>query len=189
MKVNRKVSGCQYPFRYSIIRSKSEKEHSMWYGDPRNGRRAERYDRRAERYARRADRYDRRADRRAYRSPFNKLFGLLVLAVVLVVAFFIHFWAWFLLGLLVLFIGLIAVRGGFSGLLNQRFGAPSQRPQQAYAPYEPTQAPYTPYEQGHQPQDSYREGGNQFQYPSPPPSNNQSYEDPQAQYPQQGQRW
>jgi hypothetical protein len=164
----------------------------MWYGDPRDARRAARY---ARRNARRAAHYARRDARRAFRYGYGYgrpggmisllFFGFLLLAI------FTHFWGFFIIGIIGLGVMLWLIR---AGILSAWFpGSQSQQPRQPQQPYfqpPPEEQPYSPYDQGYHPpartHETYRESGQQLQYaPQAEEPEYKQYEEPQAQYPEQ----
>lgn len=157
----------------------------MWYGDPRDARRAARYARRNARYARRSAR---RAYRYRHGRPGGRILGFL-LVLFLIIWFITHIWTWLIIGIFMLAIIAIVFWLVRRGMLNTWFSSSQQlQPPQYYQPPQETQQPYQPYEQGYQqpPQTSYQEGEPPYPYqpPSTPPGY-QQYEQPQAQYPEQ----
>jgi hypothetical protein len=108
--------------------------------------------------------------------------------------FLVGFWPWILVVIaLSMIVGALArpIMGGLLGLgfMSMLNGQQPQQPiyqPPPQAPYQPTyQPPAQDYQQGYQPPvaqgEGYQEGGNQYQYPP----QSQSYEQPQAQYPQE----
>src|SRR2546426_7864462 len=114
----------------------------MWYGDPRDARRA----------ARRAYRDSRRAYRYRYGRPGGGILGLLfVLFIIFYV--FTHILAWLIIGIFVLaFIGIVLWLLP-SGLQGSRITNYLQTPQspQPYPPHSKTQQSYPSYQQGYPP--------------------------------------
>lgn len=95
-----------------------------------------------------------------------------------------HFWQWFLVGVVLIAISGSFLRPNAARAKRQQQVSYYQPTQQSY--YQPSQSPNSQtYEQGYQPQkqaETYEEGGKNYPYS---PSETQSYEQPQAEYPQQ----
>ena len=158
----------------------------MWYGDPRDVRRAARYARRNARYARRSAR---RAYRYRYRRPGGGIVGFL-LVLFLIFWFITHIWTWLIIGIFMLAIIALAFWLVRTSTLSTWFSSyqQPQPPPQYYQPPQETQQAYQPYEQGYQqpPQTSYQEGEQPYPYqPQSTPPGYQQYEEPKAQYPEQ----
>lgn len=163
----------------------------MWYGDPREARRAARYAARAARHAARSARWAARYGYgyRRYRRPGGGIVGLLIVLFLLLYAFH-HLWVWLVLGAVALVVVGVVARAARRGMGMYNASMPYQQPQQPpmYTPYQgqlPQNA--SSYDQGYaarQPQESYGQGDQPYYYPPQAPVE-QPYEQPQAQYPEQ----
>ncbi|WP_220195912.1 hypothetical protein [Ktedonospora formicarum] len=171
----------------------------MQYEDPRDARRAARDAQRA------SQRYSRDMWRAQQRYRRGRSWGGLTVVFFIFFGIFMfsHSWTWIVAGFIVLAI--------FSGVMRrssqnwwgsqQSYYQPPQNQQQTpyrasqeaeqpyYQPYEgpkDVEQPYQPYEQGYQPtpSKSYTEGGSQRQYSSVE-YQEQEYEGPQTEYPEQ----
>jgi hypothetical protein len=154
----------------------------MWYGDPRDARRAAHHAARAARHARRAAYYQYGY---RYRRPGRWFIGPFILAA-------IFFFALPSIGKGIAFAlvaiaicGLIfwAIRASARRSYPNYQQPPYYQPQEQQQPYMHSEAEPHSYEQGYaanQSQEKQGEGNQQDYYPSQTP-----YEQPQAQYPEQ----
>jgi hypothetical protein len=154
----------------------------MWYGDPRDARRAARH---AARAAHHAARHARRAAYYQYgyryRRPGRWFIGPFILGAIVLFGFPV---IWKGIGIMLL---ALAVCGLVFWVIraNMRRSYPNyQQPpyyqQQPQQPYTPSEAEPRAYEQGYSASQPQEKQGEQYYYPP-----QTAYEQPQAQYPEQ----